>query len=415
MDQPVKPFFRVQSVDEVRALATSIEPLPPESVSLPDARGRTLATELRAPEDLPGFTRAVMDGYAVQGKDTFGTSEGSPGYLRQAGEVLMGEVPGFEVKPGECARIGTGGMLPDGTDAVVMVEQTRVLEDGTVEITKPVAPGGHVLGPTDDAARGQVLLPGGQRLRAQDLGLLAALGQSTVSVVTRPRIGILSTGDEVIPIDAEPRPGQVRDVNTHTLTAQIAAAGGIPLPLGLIPDDAAKLRAAVADARERCDLVLLSGGSSMGTRDLTVEIFLDFESAELLVHGVSVAPGKPFIWVRTTEGHLLGLPGQVTSCMISFHLFVEPILERMLGREARAFTGFGRQEAVLTRNLPSVSGREEYVRVKLVPAGDTWQAEPLFGKSGLIRTLTQGHGLLRIPANSEGLDEGIPVTILLYP
>ncbi len=415
MPEPTKPFFRVQSVAEVRTLAAPITALPPETAELTAAGGRTLATELRAPADLPGFTRAVMDGYAVRSKDTFGTSEGSPGYLRPAGEVLMGQVPAFAVQPGECARIGTGGMLPEGADAVVMVEHTRVLDDGTIEICKPVAPGGHVLGPTDDAAAGQVLLPAGQRLRAQDLGLLAAMGQSTVSVITRPRVAIISTGDEVIPIDAEPRPGQVRDVNTHTLTAQVTAAGGMPLPRGLIPDDATQLRQAVADARAESDLVLLSGGSSMGTRDLTAEIFLSFADAALLVHGVSVAPGKPFIWVRAGTGHLLGMPGQVTSCMISFHLFVEPILERMLGREAQAFTRFGRLPAALTRNLPSVSGREEYVRVKLVRACDKWFAEPLFGKSGLIRTLTQGHGLVRVPANSEGLDEGTAVTVLLYP
>ena len=260
-----------------------------------------------------------------------------------------------------------------------------------------------------------MLLAAGQRLRAQDLGLLAALGQATVSVIVQPRVGILSTGDEVVPVTDDPRPGQVRDVNTHTLIAQVTAAGGEPLPLGLIPDDESRLRAAVVDARERSDLVLLSGGSSMGVRDLTAEIFLSVEGAEMLVHGVSVAPGKPFIWVRAGRGHLLGLPGQVTSCLISFHLFVEPILERMLGREARSFTRFGRLPAVLTRNLPSVSGREEYVRVKLARSGDGWLAEPIFGKSGLIRTLTQGQGLVRIAANSEGLDERTPVTVLLYP
>ncbi len=411
----MKPFFKVQSVTEVRARAAAIAPLPVESVSLADARERSLAEDLTAPADLPGFARSAMDGYAVSSKDTFGTSEGSPGYLRPVGEVQMGEVPSFTVRPGECARIGTGGMLPEGTDAVVMVEHTRALKDGSIEVCKPIAPGGHVLGPTDDAKQGEVLLTAGQRLRAQDLGLLAAVGQATVPVIRRPRVGILSTGDEVVPVSEEPRPGQVRDVNTHTLTAQVLAAGGEPLPLGLIPDDESRLRAAVTDAQERSDLVLLSGGSSMGVRDLTAEIFLACAGAKLLVHGVSVAPGKPFIWVQTDAGHLLGLPGQVTSCMVSFHLFVEPILECMLGREARSFTRFGRLPAVLTRNLPSVSGREEYVRVKLAQTGDSWLAEPIFGKSGLIRTLTQGAGLVRIAANSEGLDEGTPVTVLLYP
>jgi molybdopterin molybdotransferase len=411
----MKPFFKVQTVTEVRARADSIASLPAESVELAAARERTLADDLRAPADLPGFTRAVMDGYAVRSQDTFGTSEGSPGYLRLIGEVPMGEVPTCTVRPGECVRIGTGGMLPEGADAVVMVEHTRELAEGSLEVFKPIAPGGHVLGPTDDAAKGEVLLPAGQRLRAQDLGLLAALGKSTVSVVVRPRVGILSTGDEVVPVTDDPRPGQVRDVNTHTLVAQVTAAGGEPLPLGLVPDDESQLRAAVAEGRERCDLILLSGGSSLGVRDLTAEIFLSFAGAEMLVHGVAVAPGKPFIWVRAGKEHLLGLPGQVTSCMISFHLFVEPILERMLGREARSFTQFGLRAAVLGRNLPSVSGREEYVRVKLVRSGDTWLAEPIFGKSGLIRTLTRGQGLVRIAANCEGLDEGSPVTVLLFP
>ncbi|MGD8396641.1 MAG: molybdopterin molybdotransferase MoeA [Candidatus Eiseniibacteriota bacterium] len=441
MTDRTKPFFRVQTVDAVRTRAARVAPCPAERVELAGALGRSLAGELHAPADLPGFPRAVMDGYAVRSRDTFGTGESSPGYLCLVGEVPMGEVPAFTIVPGECARIGTGGMLPGGADAVVMVEHTRALADGTVEIIRPVAPGGHVLGPTDDAAAGQRLLPAGQRLRPQDLGLLAALGVTEVAVVTRPRVGILSTGDEVVPIDVAPRPGQVRDVNTHTLTAQVAEAGGIPVPMGLVADDPTRLRDAVQAARARSDLLLLSGGSSMGTRDLTVEIFRSFAGAELLVHGVAVAPGKPFIWVHTGAGgpacHLLGLPGQVASCMIAFHLFVEPILERMLGRAARSFTRFARRRATLARNLPSVPGREEYVRVRLERTGgdgareapdgdgpdgdapddspDAWRAEPLFGKSGLIRTLTAGHGLVRVPAHAEGLDEGTPVTVLLYP
>jgi molybdopterin molybdotransferase len=412
----MKPFFIVQTVSQVRSYAEDIEVLPAETVPLDQARGRTLAEPVIAPTDLPGFNRATMDGYAVRGKDTFGTSEGTPGYLRMVGEVRMGEVPTVVVGPGDCATIGTGGMIPEGADAVMMVEHTRPAGEDAVEVCKPVAPGGHVLGARDDAAKGDPLLPAGQRLRAQDLGLLAALGLGEVSVVRRPRVGILSTGDEVIPIAQTPRPGQVRDVNTHTLAAQITTAGGLALPFGLFPDDAQALREGVAQALDQCDLLLLSGGSSMGTRDLTVEIFESFEGSRLLVHGVSVSPGKPFIWVQAAGKQLLGLPGQVTSCMITFHLFAEPILERLLGRPARAFVRFARQRATLTRNLPSVNGRQEYVRVRLDrgPDGD-WRAEPLFGKSGLIRTLTQGHGLVRIEANSEGLDADSPVTVLLYP
>ena len=412
----MKPFFHVQTVAEVHGYARQIEPLASEEVELDQALGRSLARELTAPHDLPGFTRSTMDGYAVRGRDTFGATETEPGYLTLIGEVKMGQAPDFSLGPGQCARIGTGGMLPPGADAVVMVEHTRLLDDGTVEIARSVAPGTHVLGAADDAAQGQVLLPAGQCLRPQDLGLLAGLGVTRVAVIRRPRVGIISTGDEVVPVSAQPGPGQVRDVNTHTLAALVTQAGGEPRPLGLVDDNEKRLRAKVAESLETCDLTLLSGGSSVGVRDLTAEVFLSFPGARMLVHGVSVSPGKPFIWVEAGGRHLLGLPGQVASCMVAFHVLAEPLLERMLGREALPFTRFGRLPARLTRNLPSAQGREDYARVRVSANGDgTWQAEPLFGKSGLIRTLTQGHGLVRVPQESEGLDKGSPVEVLLFP
>ena len=411
----MKPFFQVQTLSQVHQRAQAIAPGPVQTVPLTAADGRSLAVDICAPADLPGFTRATMDGYAVRGRDTFGASEASPGYLTLVGEVTMGEVPTLRVGPGQCARIGTGGMLPEGADAVTMVEHTRTLDDGSVEVVRPVAPGGHMLGADDDAQAGQVMLTAGQRLRPQDIGLLAALGVSQVQVHARPRVAILSTGDEVVPIDAELRPGQVRDVNSHSLAAQIRAAGGVPVPCGLVGDDGEALKAAVADALPRCDLLLLSGGSSMGVRDLTAEVFLTFPGAEMWVHGVAVAPGKPFIWVASEAGHLLGLPGQVTSCMVAFYLFVEPMMERMLGRQARCFGRFGRQVAGLSRNLPSVAGREEFVRVRAKMTDEEWLAKPLFGKSGLIRTLVRGDGLVRVPADSEGLAAGEAVEVLRFP
>ena len=411
----MKPFFQVQTLSQVQAYAEAIKPLPSEPVALLPAAGRTLAADLAAPHDLPGFARATMDGYALRGQDTFGASETSPGYLALAGEVVMGRPPAFGLGPGQCARIGTGGMLPKGADAVVMVEHTRLLGEATVEVSKSVAPGANTLGPCDDAAKGQVLLPAGHRLRPQDVGLLAALGISQAQAVQRPRVGIISTGDEVVPVEADCGPGQVRDVNTYTLASQVCQAGGEPEVVGLVPDQEDALRSAVARSLERCELTLLSGGSSMGARDLTVGVFMSFPGAELLVHGVAVSPGKPFIWVRAGRKQLLGLPGQVASCLITFHLFVEPILERLLGRPARSFTRFSRLAARLTRSLPSVSGREEFVRVKVARSADGFRAEPLFGKSGLLSTLVQGQGLVRVPLNSEGLDAGASVEVLLFP
>lgn len=411
----MKPFFKVCSVEQVHALAGSAQVLDPQSIALLDALGRTLAGDLCAPHDLPGFIRSTMDGYAVRSRDTFGASEGGPGYLELIGEVPMGQTPDFKVGPGQCAAIYTGGMLPPGADAVLMVEYTRLADETTVEVAKSVAPGSHVLEADDDAAQGQVLLEAGRRLRPQDLGLMAALGQDQIEVVRRPKVGIISTGDEVVEITSQPRPGQVRDVNTYTLASLVAEAGGEPKVLGLVGDDTHALHDAVARSVAECDLTLLSGGSSVGQRDLTAEVFMEAPGAEMLVHGVAVSPGKPFIWVRAAEGDLLGLPGQVASCVVCFYILVEPIMERMLGRAAKPFARFGRLRATLAHKVASVPGREEYVRVRVEKQDGEWLVHQIHGKSGLIRTLTQGQGLVRVERDSEGLDAGSQVTVLTFP
>ena len=260
-----------------------------------------------------------------------------------------------------------------------------------------------------------MLLPAGRVLRPQDVGLLAAMGESHPVVVLRPRAGILSTGDEVVPVEDTPGPGQVRNVNSHVLAAQVEAAGAEAIPLGLVPDDPDRLRAAVDQSLAEADLTLLSGGSSVGTRDLTAEIFQSVPGAELLVHGVSVAPGKPFIWVRSGDHNLLGMPGHVTSCLVCFYLFVEPLMERLLGRPGSAFTRFARLDATLTRNVPAAQGRELFQRVRVHRANSGWLAEPVVGRSGLLRSLVQGHGLVRVPLGSEGLEEGAPIEVMLFP
>ncbi len=260
-----------------------------------------------------------------------------------------------------------------------------------------------------------MLLPAGQRLRPQDVGLLAALGVVELEVIRTPRAGIISTGDEVVPVDCEPEPGQVRDVNATVLAAQLRASGAESVDMGLVPDDRGRLEQTVAKSLSENDLTLLSGGSSMGVRDLTAEIFGSFPGAELVVHGVSVAPGKPFIWVRVGDHHLIGLPGQVTSCLVAYYLFVEPLLERLLGREGKAFTRFGRLHATLSGNVASTPGRELFQRVRVERAEDGWRAEPVLGRSGLLRSIVQGHGLVRVPLGSEGLDAGTRIEVLLFP
>ncbi len=411
----MKPFFNVLSVEQVHAFTQQLEPLASTILPLVQAGGRVLAADFKAPGDLPGFDRSTMDGYAVRARDTFGASETSPAYLELAGQVLMGQEPDFSLQPGQCAKIGTGGMLPAGADAVVMVEQTRSLDPTTVEIAASMAPGGHVMGRTDDAAAGDVLLPAGHRLRPQDIGLLAALGFERVEVQKRPPVGILSTGDEVIPVSQTPKPGQVRDVNTHTLSSLIIEAGGKAAPLGLVGDDREALTKAVAASMEQNRITLLSGGSSVGVRDLTADVFSSFDGAKLLVHGVGVSPGKPFIWVQAGGHQLLGLPGQVASCMISFYLFVEPVIQRLLGRKAEAFTRFGRLKAVLGRPAPSAPGREEYIRVRIEDSDSGPVAQPVFAKSGLLTSLINSQGLIKIPVESEGLYAGDQVEVFLFP
>jgi molybdopterin molybdotransferase len=411
----MKPFFEVQTLEAVWERVRGTRALEAENVALAAAEGRTLASVFAAPHDLPGFVRSTMDGYAVRAQDTFGATETQPGYLVFQSEVEMGRKPDFALDHGSCARIGTGGMLPDGADAVIMVEHTREADNDTVEISRSVAPGSNVIGAADDAVAGQSLLPAGRWLRPQDLGLLAALGVLEPEVVRKPRAGIISTGDEVVPVERVPGPGEVRDVNATVLAAQVQAAGADAVDLGLVPDDPTRLKQAVATSLEENDLTLLSGGSSMGVRDLTAEIFLAFPGAELVVHGVSVAPGKPFIWVRAGDHQLLGLPGQVTSCLVAFHLFVEPLLERLLGREGEAFTRFGRLDAILDRRIPSAAGRELFQRVRVDRTDGGWRAEPVLGRSGLLRSLVQGHGLVRVPLGSEGLDVGTRVEVLLFP
>lgn len=414
--QDGRPFFQVQPLDAVLARVEALGPLPSEPLGLREVLGRILAQDVRAPHDLPGFDRSTVDGYAVRARDTFGATESLPAYLKLVGEVRMGDAPGFEVTTGACGRIGTGGMIPRGADAVVMVEHTRLVDAHTVEVGRAVAPGANVLGHADDAAAGEVILAAGHRVRPQDVGLLASLGHTEVEVVRRPRVAILSTGDEVVPPDAEVRLGQVRDVNGPMLEALVTAIGGEALRLGHVPDDLEALAAAVRRGCAEADVLLVSGGSSVGVRDLTIQVFEQVAGAELWVHGVAVKPGKPFIWVQAGQQPLLGLPGQVTSCFVSFHLLVAPLLERLQGRAPRPFPGFGRVRARLDRNVSAAPGRALVARVRLSRSSDgALVAEPVPGRSGLLRSLVRADGFVWVPLGAEGKEKGETVEVLLFP
>jgi len=407
-------FFQVLSRAAFEDLLRSFPPLAAETLPLDQCLGRVLAHDLAAPEDLPPRPRSCMDGYALRARDVFGSSESAPAYLEIAGEIAVDRAPDFELAAGTCARIPTGGVLPEGADAVLMVEHGHEMS-GTLEARRSLAPGENVMLAGEDVRAGDVALAAGTLLRVPELGLLAALGVAEVAVRRRVRVAVLSTGNEIVPPGATPRPGQVRDVNSLALACLAREAGAEAATLGIAPDRLEALRAALLAALETSDCVLLSGGSSVGSRDLTVAALGSLPDSEILAHGVALSPGKPTILARVGGTPVLGLPGQVTSAQVVMLVLVQPFLRHLMGR-ADAFDPLQRpvRPAELARNLASKPGREDYVRVRLEPRGGALPlAHPLPGKSGLLKTLLQAQGLVAVQADREGLYAGAAVDVWL--
>ena len=409
----METFFKVITPDEVFRIIDRFEPLGDEPVSIEKALGRILSQEILSPENLPGFYRSSMDGYALKAKDTFGASESLPALIEVCGEVAMGERPDFVVGQGRGARISTGGMLPEGADGVVMVEYCHLIDDRTLEISKAISPLENVIQPHDDFKENDIVLKKGQKLRPQDLGVLAGLGLTSFHVYKRPKVAILSTGDEIVPIDRSPRPGQVRDINRYSLGAFCQQVGGDSEYFGPNPDDFDALKSAIEKALERSDMVWISGGSSVGTRDLTLKVFETIPGFDLLVHGISISPGKPTIIGRAGKKPIIGLPGHVVSALIIAEVFLKRLIFRIAGRLPASNAFKERLEAEMARNVESKSGREDYVRVKLYNDGARLIAEPIFGKSALISTLVEADGLIRIDMNTEGLYKGQAVEVMM--
>jgi molybdopterin molybdotransferase len=410
----MESFFKLKRPDEVLGLMEVFGPSGEEVVPTEDALGRVVSREVTAPENLPGFFRSAMDGYAVRARDTFGATESLPALLEVVGEVLMGQMPEVDVQEGQAVRISTGGMIPEGADGVEMVEYCHQLDENTVEVSRPVSPLENIIQPADDFEKGATVLTRGQRLRPQDLGVLAGLGKTGVSVYSKARAAIISTGDEVVSMDATLRPGQVRDINRYTLSSFCRKLGAAPLCLGLCPDRFEPLKEMVGEALGQADTVWISGGSSVGTRDLTLRVFESLPHFELLVHGISISPGKPTIIGRSGPKAVIGLPGHVASAMVVAEVFLAPLILRLSGQQGfkQGYRHF--EEAELTRNVESVSGREDYIRAKLTRDGEKVLAEPIFGKSGLISTLVQADGLIRVDMNREGLYQGERVKVMLF-
>lgn len=405
----MKSFFSVTPVSQVLSRRFQFPLAETEILPVRQAGQRILAEDYAAEENLPPFSRSVMDGYAVCAKSTFGACESGPQYLRITGEVEMGKPPDFSIMQGEAALIPTGGMLPKGADAVVMVEHTEKLDDTFVEIYKSVAPGAHAILRGEDYPRHQVAIPKGTRLRPQELGVLAALGKTTVEVYRKPVIAVISTGDEIVPPETRPGPGEIRDVNSTTLAALIEKENALPLSFGIVKDHPKALLDVCTRALDEADMVLLSGGSSVGVRDYTVSIFQRLPESQILAQGIAISPGKPTILAQVGIKAFWGLPGHVASAMIVFMKVVKPFIHHISGMET--LEQEIRIPAYLTRNIASAQGRTDFVRVRLAMQDNLYQATPVTGKSGLIRTLAEADGLIEIDADTEGLDAGDPVWV----
>jgi molybdopterin molybdotransferase len=415
------PGLKLIPADEARRILFETPAVGTEVVPLREAGGRVLAEELRAPEDLPAERRAVMDGYAVRSADLAEASELASVTLALVGTVPMGDVFVGAVASGEAVAISTGGFVPAGADAVVMVEHTSSMAESegsgrSVEIARSVAAGANIIRAGEDFAAGDAVLPAGRRLRPQDLAALATFGVGEVTVHRRPRVAVLSTGNELCEPTETPRPGQVRDANQYVLGAQVAAAGCVPTYGGIVRDDERALRAAVAHALGAHDAVILSGGSSVGTKDVAAEAMLGLPAPGVLFHGIDIRPGKPTLFARAGGKPVVGMPGFPTSSLVVFDAFVRPMLWRLGGELGRPTWG-SRRRARLAKAQPSVVGREDYVRVRLTARHEDptelW-AEPLAGGSAAISNVVLADGLVCVDASHAGLSAGDWVEVFLY-
>lgn len=378
-----------------------------ERLRLSECVGRVTAKAITANEYVPGFDRSTVDGYALAAKDSFGCSDAIPAILKLKGVVKMGEATDIILADGECAYVPTGGELPQGSDAVVMIEYSESYGGGEIGILKPIAPGGNVIYKGDDVFPGKTVVEKGRRLRPEDIGALAALGICDVEVAKKPTVAVISTGDELVPIEKTPNIGQVRDVNSAMLCAAIENVGAKAVPYGIVKDGYVRLRDAINTAIADCDMLLISGGSSVGQMDSTCAV-ID-ELGELLFHGIAMKPGKPTILGRIGNKPVFGLPGHPVAAHFVTELFVKPLIMQMMGATLKR-SGV---RALLTENVSANHGREQLMGAKLYEENGVTYAIPVHGKSGLISTLSGCDGYFSVPRDTEGYAKGSEIEVYI--
>jgi molybdopterin molybdotransferase len=410
-----REFFAVRTLDEALTGFRPSRRTGTEGIGLEEALGRVPVEPIAAPGALPGFARATVDGFAVRAADTYGSSEGLPSYLELAGEARMGRPPEISVRPGTAAAIATGAPLPPGADAVLMIEHTQSAAPELLEVLRPVAPGDGMVRADEDAEAGAELAPAGRPLRAQDLGMLAAAGVTEVAVFARPRVTLVSTGDELVPpATPELEIGQVRDSTALALAAMVREAGGEPRHAGIVPDDRDALAAVLSGALGEggalggSDVLVVSAGSSVGARDETAAAIASLGEPGIWCHGLAFRPGKPTLLADCGGVPVIGLPGNPRSALVVFRVVGVPIVQLVGGCTDPPPEPTAR--ARLGRDLPSAAGRVDVVQAQVRDG----VATPLFGSSSLLSILTGADGYLVVPEAATGLPEGSEVEVTLY-
>jgi molybdopterin molybdotransferase len=407
----------VTAGEALRLLRENLQRTSPveKMTAIEEALGMVCSRDIVAPEDLPPFPRSTVDGFAVKAEDTFGATETMPAYLNVAQEIFMGESPCFSLSKGAAARIPTGGMLPAGADAAIMHEHVQPVDATMIEVLVPVVPGENVINAGEDVRKGEIVVRAGRRLRPQDIGACAGLGLTEIPVCEKPAVSIISTGDEIVPAGETPAAGQVRDINSYVLSGMVRNAGCVPVKKGIFRDDYEGIRSVIEGSVKDSAAILVSGGTSVGAKDMVAKIINDIGNPGLLFHGVSLKPGKPMMAGVIGGVPIFGLPGHPAAVGICFEIFVEPVLEVLSGLGERPFWHRGHTvRARLSKNVSSPQGREEHIRVMLQEGEDGLRAVPVLGKSGLITTLVKADGTFVIPLNRNGVEKGELVEVRLF-
>ncbi len=405
-------MFNVSSVDEARKKLTehfSEFKLEIEEIRISEARGRILAEDVFSNENVPHFRRATVDGYAVIAKDTFGASESLPAFIEIIGEVHMGSPSEFSISSDKAVYVPTGGMVPDGADAVVMIEYCEKLDDDNIAINKPVSPKENIIGIGDDVKKDEKVLERGLKIRPQDVGVMTSIGVEKVLVYKLPKIAIISTGDEIVDPSEEVQLGQIRDINTYTLSALAEEAGCNVTKKIVVKDQYHILKDILEKSINENDIVIISGGSSVGTKDITGVVIDEAGEPGVFVHGVAIKPGKPTILAKVRNTAVFGLPGQPVSAMVVFKVFVEYFIKYIQGIDTEIEPSI---EAKCTSNIHSAQGKETYQMVTLERQEEGWIANPVYGKSGMITLISKAKGYIRIDTDKEGVERDEIVRVI---